>query len=196
MLVMSRKQGESIELSELGVVVKVISLKRSKVQLGVDAPPQITVNRSEIAADRKKSAGDGNGPFPDGLADQHLLEHLAHIEGELAALAELADPKDRLLAQQLASDSIQRLAGIRRTLRFAARRGNEAQLGSEAQPIANFVRVRSDVLECLRDDQEDEAESEHSLELKASEDQQTSCVRQSHSSYAIMPASPARSCVA
>lgn len=175
MLVMSRKQGESIELSELGVVVKVVGLKRSKVQLGVDAPPQITVNRSELADDRKKTAGGTEGHAGGDLSDQRLLEQLAHLERELAALAELADSKDRPLAQQIASESIQRVTGIRRTLRWSSGRSNEAK------PIAEFVRVRSDVLNYLRDDPCEDADSE------------ASCVRQSPADYAILPA---RTCVA
>ena len=54
MLVLSRKQGESIEFSGLDVVVRVISLKRSKVQLGIEAPRQITVHRSEKAVESQQ----------------------------------------------------------------------------------------------------------------------------------------------
>ena len=53
MLVLSRKQGEAVELAELDVVIRVVSLKKSKVQLGIEAPRQITVCRSEIAGEMR-----------------------------------------------------------------------------------------------------------------------------------------------
>jgi carbon storage regulator CsrA len=185
MLILSRKQGESLELSELGVVVKVISLKKSKVQLGIEAPPQITVNRSEIAADRTRDDVD-----VDRHGGQQIFDDVAHIEGELAALAELADPKDRAIARQVAADSIQRLTSIRRTLRMAMHQ----RCGT--RPISDFVKVRSEVLEHLRGDPQDDSESEHAAKWPRSQSERTSCVHQAPSGYAIVPPAPARSCVA
>ena len=47
MLVLSRKEGESIEFRDLDVCVRVIQLKKSKVQLGIEAPRTIQVDRTE-----------------------------------------------------------------------------------------------------------------------------------------------------
>ena len=47
MLVLSRKLGESIEIGGQKIVVRVLGIKRSKVQLGIDAPPEIAIHRSE-----------------------------------------------------------------------------------------------------------------------------------------------------
>ncbi len=48
MLVLSRKEGESIEFRDLDVCVRVIQLKKSKVQLGIEAPRTIQVDRTEV----------------------------------------------------------------------------------------------------------------------------------------------------
>ncbi len=48
MLVLSRKEGESIEFRDLNVCVRVIQLKKSKVQLGIEAPRTIQVDRTEV----------------------------------------------------------------------------------------------------------------------------------------------------
>lgn len=52
MLVLSRKKGEAIEFPSLGIVVRVVGLKHSKAVLGVEAPRDVTITRSEIATPR------------------------------------------------------------------------------------------------------------------------------------------------
>ena len=48
MLVLSRKLGERIVIGDR-IVVTVTKLDRGQVRLGVEAPPEITVLRNEIA---------------------------------------------------------------------------------------------------------------------------------------------------
>ncbi len=47
MLVLSRKQGESIVIAN-DIVVNVVDIGRGRVQIGVTAPPHYSVNREEI----------------------------------------------------------------------------------------------------------------------------------------------------
>ncbi|HVX64557.1 MAG TPA: carbon storage regulator [Pirellulales bacterium] len=47
MLVLSRKRGEAIRIHE-DIVVTVIQLGRGRVQLGIQAPANVAVNREEI----------------------------------------------------------------------------------------------------------------------------------------------------
>lgn len=47
MLVLSRKRGEAIRIHD-DIVVTVIQLGRGRVQLGIQAPAHVTVNREEI----------------------------------------------------------------------------------------------------------------------------------------------------
>ncbi len=192
MLVLSRKQGESVEFAELDVVVRVIGLKKSKVQLGIEAPRHITVSRSEIAGERVSSpAVDSNGAQQD--SQVRILEQLARIEAELAALAELAAAKDRVIARNLAADSIERLAGIKRTLRLSGRQR------SEARPISDFIKVRADVIERLRDvpqrDQDRaDPDREQSIAWPSSHPDRASCAREWQPGYAINSLPTADAC--
>lgn len=47
MLVLSRKRGEAIRIHE-DIVVTVVQLGRGRVQLGIQAPANVAVNREEI----------------------------------------------------------------------------------------------------------------------------------------------------
>lgn len=59
MLVLSRKEGESIELIGLGVTIRVESIRGNRIQIGIEAPKSVKVMRSELLIepdDRAKSA--------------------------------------------------------------------------------------------------------------------------------------------
>lgn len=47
MLILSRKEGESVVIGE-NIVVKVVSIEKGNVKLGFDAPPQKLILRSEL----------------------------------------------------------------------------------------------------------------------------------------------------
>jgi carbon storage regulator len=47
MLVLSRKAGQSIVIAG-DIVVKIVEIGRGRVQIGVAAPPQMTIHREEI----------------------------------------------------------------------------------------------------------------------------------------------------
>ena len=50
MLVLSRKENETVEFPALGVVIRVFGLTRKRVQLGIDAPVSLKVTRGETTA--------------------------------------------------------------------------------------------------------------------------------------------------
>ncbi len=54
MLVLSRKLDESIVIGD-GIVVKVISVDKGVVKLGIDAPKNLSIVRSELLEDVKES---------------------------------------------------------------------------------------------------------------------------------------------
>jgi carbon storage regulator len=54
MLVLSRKLDESIVIGD-GIVVKVISVEKGVVKLGIDAPKNLSIVRSELLEDVKES---------------------------------------------------------------------------------------------------------------------------------------------
>ena len=47
MLVLTRKPGESIRIAD-DIVVKIIEIGKSRVRIGIDAPPDVSVLRNEI----------------------------------------------------------------------------------------------------------------------------------------------------
>lgn len=49
MLVLSRRNGESIEIPELGIVIRVTSIKKSRITLGIEAPKELAILRGEIS---------------------------------------------------------------------------------------------------------------------------------------------------
>lgn len=187
MLVLSRKQGESVEFADLDITVRVISLKRSKVQLGIEAPQHIAINRSEIAGKRRASHSvESSGT--DESADVGILEQLARIESELAALVELADANKCLIARDLAADSMERFSLIRRSLGLSVRQK------SDARPISDFIKVRADVIEQLRvttshSDSQDCAEQdrEPTIAWQSSQLDRASCARECQPGYAVRP---------
>ena len=56
MLVLSRARNESVVLGE-NIVVTVIEIKGSKVRLGIQAPPEVDVDRAEVR-ERTEAAFD------------------------------------------------------------------------------------------------------------------------------------------
>ena len=48
MLVLSRKAGEQIVVPEYGVSVTVIAVQGKTIRLGISAPPEVPILRSEI----------------------------------------------------------------------------------------------------------------------------------------------------
>ncbi len=47
MLVLSRRKNEAIVIGQ-GIVVTVLSIKGSRVRLGINAPPEVPVHREEV----------------------------------------------------------------------------------------------------------------------------------------------------
>lgn len=48
MLVLSRRQGECIQIGK-DVVVTVLDAKRGRIRLGIEAPSQVSVHRQEVS---------------------------------------------------------------------------------------------------------------------------------------------------
>lgn len=55
MLVLSRKVNQSIVIGE-DVRIVVVSIERDQVKLGIEAPRELTVNRSEVDEKAKRQA--------------------------------------------------------------------------------------------------------------------------------------------
>jgi carbon storage regulator len=71
MLILTRKEGESLRLGE-DIKVTVVSVKGGSVRLGIDAPRDVTVHREEVyeriagADDKVAGAGRPEGEEGEG----------------------------------------------------------------------------------------------------------------------------------
>ena len=85
MLVLTRRQGESILIGP-DIKITVVSLGPGRVKLGIEAPPQVRVEREEIharivqeqsadvlAAVASEATGEGNGPNTSQLSKTEVL---------------------------------------------------------------------------------------------------------------------------
>lgn len=135
MLVLSRKTGESIELPGLGVVVRVLDVKKSRIEIGIDAPRDVAIRRGE---------GTAKPIRPAIKPVSNSMHSWAKIEARIAALAELASPDDQDAAQRIACEAIEQL----HTVRYES----AATPTRPAPPIrlSEFVTVRTEVLDELR----------------------------------------------
>lgn len=78
MLVLTRKIGEQIQIGD-GIVVTVVDCGRSRVSLGISAPPEVRIRRSEMAA-----AASTPGRIlivEDNPADRELYRRLLSQDG-------------------------------------------------------------------------------------------------------------------
>jgi carbon storage regulator CsrA len=75
MLVLSRRAQEKIYFPALNITVQVVGVKRGRVRLGVEAPPEVAVLREEVQGletdGQRPETGpaeraDGTGPRPVG----------------------------------------------------------------------------------------------------------------------------------
>lgn len=86
MLVLSRKENQRIVFPNLGIEVEVLRIAGNVVRLGVEAPPQVRVMRSEIA-----SHDDRQAVFASQTARHDLRNRLNCVTLTLALIQKLID---------------------------------------------------------------------------------------------------------
>ena len=62
MLILSRRRGQSIRIDER-IRVRVITVRPRVVELGIEAPPWVQVDREEIYQQKLLNGRNGHGPF-------------------------------------------------------------------------------------------------------------------------------------
>ncbi len=75
-LVLARKLDESIVISD-NIIVKVVSIENGVVKLGIDAPEEISIMRSELLEQVKEQNISAAGKI-----DLHELTELSNILGK------------------------------------------------------------------------------------------------------------------
>lgn len=73
MLVLTRKVGQKIVLPSCNTVITITAIRGSQVNLGIAAPPEITVNREEVARriteELEERTRNESVPSPHALVD-------------------------------------------------------------------------------------------------------------------------------
>lgn len=70
MLILTRKLGESIKIGD-SVEVKVVAIDGDQIKLGISAPREIDIHRSEIyEAIQKENSQAATGLFPDDVLQE------------------------------------------------------------------------------------------------------------------------------
>jgi carbon storage regulator len=75
MLVIRRKQGESVRIGE-AIDVEILEISGTRVVLGIKAPSEIVVVRSELlqAAEQNRAAAESAKNFPPAKISSYLAE--------------------------------------------------------------------------------------------------------------------------
>lgn len=63
MLVLSRKQNEQIVIGD-NIVVKVVDIRGGRIRLGIDAPPEVSIRREELAVQVARAEQVASVPTP------------------------------------------------------------------------------------------------------------------------------------
>ena len=69
MLVLSRRAGQNIVIAD-NIKIKVLEVKGGRVRLGIEAPREIPVHRSEVAAAMAARCGQGKGSTATAASQQ------------------------------------------------------------------------------------------------------------------------------
>ena len=64
MLILSRRPSETIRFPQLGISISIVSVKGSRVQVGIDAPPEIRILRRELETEAEPDAASVDGLNP------------------------------------------------------------------------------------------------------------------------------------
>ena len=62
MLILSRRRGQSIRIDER-IRVRVLTVRPRVVELGIEAPAWVQVDREEIYQQKRLNGRNGHGPF-------------------------------------------------------------------------------------------------------------------------------------
>ena len=128
MLVLSRRQGEAIRFPGIDATVRVVTLKRGVVRLGIEAPPAVTVLREELPAAVRPTGAQP--PGPEGTAPAAERDHFLQAASRSLGLALL-----RLQAGR-AGDAEALLQELHRaSLRLRQQRLRDARKAGPSPPV-------------------------------------------------------------
>ena len=89
MLIIRRRRGESIVIGE-DIEIEILETSPTQVKLGITAPKEVTVLRSEIRVTRDVNLAAASAQMPDTLVLTQLVEQIR----ESAAALEIVSPEN------------------------------------------------------------------------------------------------------
>ena len=122
MLVVSRKVGEQVEFPDLGIAIRLVGIRASRAEIGIEAPRSLQILRGELVAAKPHCTRDGSGGTKEKSQENVLVSELTKLKAMAQALAksgsavetaapiELVDELRALLAQ-LSPSSARRVQG-------------------------------------------------------------------------------------
>ena len=102
MLVLSRKQDQSVHFPNLGIKVEILSVNGKTVKVGVDAPREIAVLRGEIAKAQEQQSSQGP------VANESTSNESTSNESKQKGSQERHELRNRLHTAKLALHMLQR----------------------------------------------------------------------------------------
>lgn len=139
MLVLSRRERETLAFPDLDVILEVLAIKGSTVRLGVKAPSKITVLRGELAEARRKFSTmvESGADDPTGKL-MHRIRNWLHV----------ANLRMQLIRRHLDANRVQEAAELLQKViddfRVIDDGGESSSVGASARPDASaFERIPS-----------------------------------------------------
>ncbi|MEM9585893.1 MAG: carbon storage regulator [Planctomycetota bacterium] len=116
MLVLSRKESQSIEMPQLSVSLRVMQIRPGRVHLGLEAPQTVRIIRGELA----DACCEIEQPASVPAASQSAIhDSLRRLEKQIAALEELSAGHDAEIASEIAEEASGQVDFIRNQLLHA-----------------------------------------------------------------------------
>ena|SRR5215471_263438 len=126
MLVLSRRVNERLLIPCIQTTVQVIAARPTGVRLGIEAPPEVTVLRAEIAAESVQGAADVLADTRDESGVRHrLLNRLKNLSVGLALIRHCARSSSVEELQTALDTMDSEFEGLRRQLTLLIRQNDE-----------------------------------------------------------------------
>ncbi len=115
MLVLSRRENQKVLFPNLGITVEIVGLQGSSVKLGIDAPPEIRILRSELAEENKDEIEKVRDGAPASVIERHHRNNQLNsvaLQIQIAQkLLKRGDQEQAMLALQGSLSKLQLLEG-------------------------------------------------------------------------------------
>ena len=144
MLVVSRKVGEQVEFPDLGIVIRLVGIRASRAEIGVQAPRSMRILRGELVAANRDSTREGDpGSIKAKSSDNILAGELSKLKSIAQALVESGSTVEDAATSELVGDVLGLLTQLSPASAQGAAGSDEAHWNPPANADAAQVRQTS-----------------------------------------------------